>query len=90
MNKNDISRLLDDSGRVKLWPAKKGKKDAVLEYLSGKFETGRNYSEKEVNAILMQWHTFGDYFLLRRGLIESRFLSRTSNGSRYWKEEKSI
>jgi Ser/Thr protein kinase RdoA (MazF antagonist) len=36
------------------------------------------------------WHTFGDYFLIRRGLIDNWLLSRTKSGSRYWKEERDI
>lgn len=82
----NIERFLDDKSRIKIWPAKKDKKLEVLSYLSAKFESGRFYTEKEVNQIIDNWHTFGDYFLLRRALIDYRFLSRTTNGSKYWKE----
>ncbi|SHO47055.1 DUF2087 domain-containing protein [Anaerocolumna xylanovorans] len=81
-----ISRFLDEELRVKSWPAKKERKEAVLYYISTKFEEGVMYSEKEVNEIIMKWHTFGDFFLLRRGLIDGKFLVRARDGSRYWKE----
>lgn len=65
---------------------KKDKRNDVLFYLGTKFEIGRNYTEKEVNAIIEQWHTFGDYFLLRRELIVCDVLRRTRDGAKYWRE----
>lgn len=53
----------------------------AFRYLSSKFKTDIKYTEKEVNQILTDWSTIGDYFLLRRGLVDSRFLSRTADGS---------
>jgi hypothetical protein len=85
---NDIMRFMDEKVRVKAWPAKKEVKIEVLKYISSKFECGRFYTEKEVNKIIDDWHTFGDYFLIRRELIDYRFLSRTRSGSQYWKEER--
>lgn len=85
MNAN-IERFLDDQNKIKSWPAKKEMKLNILLYLSEKFETGIKYSEKEVNEIIMNWHTFGDFFLLRRGLIDLKLLRRTNDGKVYWKE----
>lgn len=56
----------------------------MLAYLAGKFEGGRNYKEKEVNEIISRWHTFGDYFILRRLLIDCGFMGRLPDGTRYW------
>ncbi len=84
--KNDISRFLDAEGRIKTWPSKKDMKEAVLIYLAEKFEYNKTYNEKEVNSIIQQWHTFNDYFLLRRGLIDFGLLSRTRNGASYWRQ----
>lgn len=82
-----IENFLDDRGRIKTWPSKKAMKIEVLKYLSGKFELDRRYQEKEVNAIIDDWHTFNDYFLLRRGLIDYKLLGRTRNGAEYWKND---
>ena len=60
----------------------------VLKHLTGKFEFGRFYKEQEINSIIDAWHTFNDYFLLRRGLIDGWFLLRTKNGAKYWREER--
>ncbi len=82
---SQLSNFLDDNNRVKAWPKKHALKREVLLYLASKFEMDRDYSEKEVNQILSEWHTFEDYFLLRRDLIEHNLLSRTRDGARYWK-----
>lgn len=85
--KESIERFLDAEGRLKAWPAKRAMQKLMIEYVSVKFEPGRVYSEKEVNAILTKWHTFGDYFILRRGLIEEGLMVRTPNGAEYRRSE---
>lgn len=80
-----IENFLDRQGRIKSWPAKREAKLAVLRYLGNHFATGLFYSEKEVNGIIEEHHTFGDYFLLRRGMIDCGVLARTQNGARYWR-----
>lgn len=84
MSTKNFSRFLDDEGRVKLFPAKQSARTEVYAYLASKFEPGRDYTEHEVNALLASWHTFGDLFILRRGLIESGRVKRVPDGSRYW------
>jgi hypothetical protein len=83
--KIDISRFLDDSGKITQLSQKKNFRIVTICYLAEKFETNRNYTEKEVNSICEKWHTFGDYFILRRELIDNGLLCREQNGSRYWK-----
>jgi len=80
-----IDRLLDESGLVLRWPKKPVQKQVVLEHLSTKFDLNKNYTEKEVNLVLDQSHSFNDTPLLRRELIGRGFLSREDDGSRYWK-----
>lgn len=80
-----IKRFLDEEGRLKSWPSKQAPREEIFCYLFQKFEPNRDYTEHEVNAILATWHTFDDLFILRRGMIESRWLLRVPNGSRYWR-----
>ena len=80
-----IDKLLDKEGRIKQLPAKGMAKQEVLAYLATKFNVDIDYTEKEVNEIIKAWHTFDDYFLLRRELIDFQFLCRKIDGSRYWK-----
>ena len=71
-----------DGEQIKQLPMKEANKLHVLKYLAFKFEIGKEYSEGQVNAIIDEWHTFGDYFILRRGLIDSGLMKRLPNGSK--------
>jgi len=86
-HKINIKRFLDDSDRIIQLPKNYKTRFAVLEYLSEKFETNCTYTEKEVNNICNEWHTFGDYFVLRRELADNGLLCRKADGSRYWKPQ---
>ncbi len=81
---DDIKNYLDSENRVRQWPSKRQNKEKICEYLSTKFIADVMYSEKEVNEILNQWHTFSDYFILRRELIDRGWLKRHRDGSAYW------
>ncbi len=84
----DIKRFLEEDGRVKQIPAKNAYRQQVLGYLAEKFDPDRKYTEKEVNAIIEAWHSFGDYFLIRRELVDHDWLRRTPNGSAYWRSPR--
>jgi hypothetical protein len=64
------------------------KRMAQLEGAAAQFEPGRDYSETEVNIILMQ--LFEDHVFARRLLIEWGFLDRVADGTRYWLKPKSL
>jgi hypothetical protein len=84
----DIMRYLDSEGRIKAWPSKKESKIEILKYLSTKFEHNVFYTEKQANEIITNFHSFNDYFLLRRELIENKLLQRTRDCSKYWRLEE--
>lgn len=81
-----LVKFLDKQGRVKDWPSTKHmvSQAPVLAYLAEKFEANRQYTEKEINAILNKWATFGDWALLRRELYDAGYLNRKKDGSVYW------
>ena len=83
---NSIVLRFLEGEQIKQVPTKESHKRYVLKYLASKFESGKNYSEAQVNALIDQWHTFGDYFVLRRELIDSGIMKRLPNGSKYWRE----
>ncbi len=58
--------------------------------MAGKFESGREYSEKEVNYIIRENHSFNDHPLLRRELFDRGFINRTANGLKYRITDKVI
>lgn len=82
--KVNIAVFLDEAGRIVQVPVPNRTKLPVLAYLASKFVLEHSYSEKEVNAVINDWHTFGDYFILRRLLIDYGFMGRTPDGSEYW------
>lgn len=76
--------LLSCDQKVKRWPKKGHEKQFVLEYLQSKFTPGTRYAEKDVNAILKEWHQFDDHALLRREMFERGLVNRTRDGREYW------
>ena len=68
--------------------ARRGAKRRIqVERAATLFEPGRQYSESEINILLMQ--LFEDHVFARRMMIENRILDRTPNGSSYWVVETS-
>jgi len=84
----ELRKFLDLEGRLTRWPEKMKEQPPLLAYLAAKFEPGRSYTEKEVNAIILEQITFKDYVTLRRALVDFGFVGREIDGSRYWRIEK--
>ena len=55
-------------------PAQLKKRQIVLEEIAREFEPGRDYSERDVNLVLLDFND--DVATLRRGLIEHRLMRR--------------
>lgn len=78
-----LSTYLDaENGQLIRFPSKEKKKIVILQHIIKDFETGKEYTEKEVNEIIKQ--TYADFVTIRRYLIEYGFLDRTRDGSAYW------
>ena len=78
-----INRFLDTDGCVTVWPKKQSDKVLVLDYLATKFDANKTYTELEVNEILKLWHTFSDWPLLRRELVDRGYMQRDRSGYEY-------
>lgn len=83
----ELKNFLNADGMLVQFPAKRKMKLEALAYLAEKFESGRKYTEKEVNELLLSWHIFHDPATLRRELYNNRFLGRDADGAMYWREE---
>lgn len=70
--------------RLLRFPRKEKKKMVILQRIAAMFEPGRKYSEREINAVLVE--IYADYVTLRRYLIDYGFLSRSRGGREYWLE----
>ena len=79
----ELRPFVDAHGRLFQWPVRQKIQRMAAAYLATRFETGREYSEREVNDLLSEWHTFGDWALLRRVLCDWGYMKRESNGTRY-------
>ncbi len=83
---NTLKGYLDENGKFDRFPGKKQKKKQalMLQYLADKFDAGKKYTEKEVNEILNQHHSFNDPATLRRLMFGSGLINRTLDGKAYW------
>lgn len=61
-------------GKLKSIPTQKKKERIVLEELVKSFEPGREYTEREVNIILADFHD--DFCTLRRDMIGEKLMTR--------------
>lgn len=61
-------------GKLKSIPAQRKKARIVFEEIAKAFEPGRDYSEREVNIIIADYHD--DFCTIRRGMISEGLLER--------------
>ena len=78
-----IKNYLGPDGHFKQLPTQLKKLQAVLRYVVNVFETGRQYTEKEVNELLSEYHE--DTAQLRRELVEQGLMDREGGGGKYWR-----
>lgn len=69
--------------KMRSFQIKEKAKLVALRRISAQFETGRRYTEKEVNDILRE--IYDDYVTLRRYLIQYGFMARTKDCREYWR-----
>jgi len=78
-----LRNFLDATGKLTSFPAKRKMKIYCLFYLAQKFEAEKDYTEQEINNVLLDWHTFADPATLRRELYDYGFLDRSRDGKIY-------
>lgn len=78
----DFSR---PDGSLKNIPAQQKKLEAVLRHVVKAFPPGKRYSEKQVNKMLVRFHT--DTATLRRELVGAGLMKREGGGGDYWRTE---
>jgi hypothetical protein len=69
------------NGRITSMPTAPRKREIVLDWLAGRFDVGRHYSEAEVNSAL-EGHA-DDHVSLRRALVDAGLLDRAER--EYWR-----
>ena len=72
-----IRNFFDKEHRLKSIPGQKKKKLVLLEYLISKLNAENQYTEKEINAFIKQYHD--DFCTIRREFIVQGFMDREDN-----------
>jgi hypothetical protein len=70
-------RILDSflrNGVLTKMPSQRKKQLVIIEAVAARFEPGRDYAEREVNAILQPMYE--DFVTLRRDLVDAHFMTR--------------
>ena len=83
-----LRNFLDATGKLTSFPVKRKMKIYCLFYLAQKFEAEKDYTETEINNVLLDWHTFADPATLRRELYDYGFLDRSRDGKVYCLAQK--
>ena len=78
-----LRNFLDAEGKLTAFPAKRKMQLFALLYLAQKIPADKEYTEREINDILLDWHAFADPATLRRELYDYRFLDRSRDGKVY-------
>lgn len=76
-----LKNYLDENGQLAQIPSQRKKLMVVLRYIGQAFEADREYTEKEVNTIIGQYH--GDIAGLRRDMVDVGCLTRDRRGTSY-------
>jgi predicted transcriptional regulator len=77
---------LNEDGTIRQLPTNQRKLDVVLRYIVEQFESGRIYSEKEVNTVIGALNE--DISGLRRDLVSVGYMDRERDGSAYWRVDQ--
>lgn len=70
-----IIKSFFEYGKLKNIPAQRKKRKIILEYILNDFRKDKDYTEHEVNIILVKYHD--DVASLRRHMIEEHLMSRS-------------
>lgn len=84
--KKVLGAFLNPDGTIRQIPNSRtqmAKFRIVLEYVLAAFEQDVNYTEKEVNLIILRFNE--DFAGIRRDLVDAKMLARERDGSRYWR-----
>ncbi|MEY8348581.1 DUF2087 domain-containing protein [Bacillus cereus] len=88
-----IRNFFDANGKLKAMPSQKKKKLVIFEYLISKLNPKQQYTEKEINAFIKQYHE--DFCTIRREFIIHGFMDRNEsvyrvNDKEVWKNWESL
>ena len=83
-----VLRHFDTEGRMIRWPGRTNHQDLCLWVIWSRIPADERLSEREINQFITDAHSFGDYAILRRSLVDAAMLTRTPDGRIYRRIEK--
>ena len=81
-------RVFDDNKIMTRWPKQTTTQGLCLWVFWARLPANTDLSEKDVNAVINDGHSFGDPPLLRRSMIDHKLLTRTIDGRIYRRIER--
>ncbi len=85
--KDELKSFLNDDMQLTALPSKRKKLLVAIYYLASKIESGKTFTEKEINDILNSRTTFRDPATLRREMYNHYLLDRTNDCREYRKSD---
>jgi hypothetical protein len=85
-----LARYFAPGGPLLRWPSKFSHQEPCLWVLWSRLPARRNLAEPEVNALLIEQHSFGDHVLLRREMVNYGMVGRTTDCRTYWRVEREL
>ncbi len=82
----NIEDIYFKNNKLLNFPTKESNKYYIISYISERFIPNGYYTEKELNGILKT--IYSDYVLIRRYLVDYKFINRTKDCTLYWKNTK--
>lgn len=83
-----LLRFFGQDGRLSRWPKKHSHQGLCLWALWARIPARKDFTEREISALLEGQHAFGDYALLRRELFDRGLVDRTPDGRQYRRLER--
>lgn len=83
-----VLRHFDEAGRMVRWPGRTHHQTLCLWGVWAYIPADERLSEAEINSFITRAHSFGDYAILRRSLVDAAMLARTPDGRVYRRIEK--
>jgi hypothetical protein len=78
-----LKGFLDSDGKLRQFPTKMKAKVPAMYYIASKFETGKLYSEPEVNTLINSTCAFRDPATIRRDMVDNKFFERSADCRSY-------
>jgi len=83
-----VLRHFNDAGVMIRWPSRTNHQTLCLWVIWSRIPAEQHFSESEINRFITDGHSFGDYAILRRSLVNAKMLARTADGRLYRRIEK--